>query len=162
MWWSDFRWEFYDVATMMYIEDEFQKKSQFVDLSLSPLLIPNYIDFTQMVQINKNTQKSRQIQRHKMTEQYPQAVFQGRPTVNRSLLPPRHPGPPSWGNSISTQTNGTSSNLLVRAPAHGMTNGNLTNRVVTKHLPQTTGASCSSSQATAGIIFQHQSSKVMA
>ena len=77
-WQSDFNWQLYDIQTMMYIEAEFQKHHKGMDLSYSPLSIPNIIDFTHMVQINKITKKHRPIKRTTTNERYPLAVFQSK------------------------------------------------------------------------------------
>jgi hypothetical protein len=72
-WFADFRWQFYDVLTSNFIEDEFQQKSNRVNLRRSPIRLPNVIYFSNMEQVNKKTKFSRKIEREETKEQYPQA-----------------------------------------------------------------------------------------
>ena len=112
---------------MVHIEDEYQKRSHYLDLSHSPLAIPNIIDFSNMIQTNKNTQKSRKIQRHETNEQYPIAVYQlGRSALQAGAAwpsgtaqQPVYQGIHGRNNVLSMPTNRAPSNLLFQVPASG-------------------------------------------
>ena len=62
-WYDDVRWVAYDIPTSEYIEHEHSAKNQLIDLSNTPLGIPNVVDFCHMRQINKHTSFPRQVQR---------------------------------------------------------------------------------------------------
>lgn len=53
----------YDIRTSESIEREYSAKSPGIDLSHTPLAIPNDLDFGNMVQINRHTHYARQVQR---------------------------------------------------------------------------------------------------
>jgi len=53
----------YDIPTTEAIEQEYSAKRGFVDLSITPLAIPNYLDFHKKEQINKHTFFRRPVQR---------------------------------------------------------------------------------------------------
>ena len=53
----------YDIPTSKLIEDEYGAKNQHIDLSSTPLAIPNVVDFSHLRQINKYTGFQRQVQR---------------------------------------------------------------------------------------------------
>lgn len=62
-WDNDIRWVAYDIRTSEYIEREYSAKSPVIDLSQTPLAIPNDLDFGNMKQINRHTHYARQVQR---------------------------------------------------------------------------------------------------
>ena len=53
----------YDIPTTEAIEQEYSAMRGFVDLSITPLAIPNYLDFQNMEQINKHTHFQRPVKR---------------------------------------------------------------------------------------------------
>lgn len=53
----------YDIPTSKHIEDEYCAKNRYIDLSNTPLAIPNVLDVCFMRQINKHTRFERQVQR---------------------------------------------------------------------------------------------------
>ena len=62
-WHDDVRWVAYDIPTSKLIEREFRAKNQSIDLSKTPLAIPNVLEFCYMRQTNKHTGFQRDVQR---------------------------------------------------------------------------------------------------
>ena len=62
-WYGDVTWIPYDIATSEVIEQELSSGKKRVDLSNSPIAIPNVLDFASMEQINKHTYFQRPVRR---------------------------------------------------------------------------------------------------
>ena len=102
----------YDIPTSESIEKSYRAKERCIDLSNTPLGIPNVLDFQAKVQFNKHTHFQRQVQRL-AGQRYPTAVTQDVNTPSMSPNNSLHPtaavnGHVASSNIRASKSDGTS------------------------------------------------------
>ncbi|XP_073257719.1 probable E3 ubiquitin-protein ligase DTX2 [Porites lutea] len=109
-WFNDFAWTAYDIPTSEAIEKSRRAKERFIDLSNTPLGIPNVLDIKAEIQINKHTKFQRHVRR--LTGQsYPTAGTQDVSTPSMSPNNSLHATATVNGHVASSNTRASKSGV---------------------------------------------------